>query len=133
MWVKKKTITGCMCLLIAVLTMGILTGCTSTSDDLYQGMTASSEEAFDRVMDSAEEGVNYASGSAKRTTQRGYLLIREYVPYVAVFCVVIGIILAILSRRNKPMRRCAIFGLIIGGPTIAIVFVFGYGFFCSLL
>lgn len=57
MWVKKKTITGCMCLLIAVLTMGILTGCTSTSDDLYQGMTASSEEAFDRVMDSAEEGV----------------------------------------------------------------------------
>ena len=58
---------------------------------------------------------------------RAYKALCGYMPYVMVLSIVFGILVFILAKKNKGLRRFGLYGLCIGIPLCALIFVFGFG------
>lgn len=61
-----------------------------------------------------------------------YQTLCKYMPHVMVLSIVFGILLFILARRNKSLRRFGLYGLCIGIPVCALIFIFGFGTMCGI-
>lgn len=56
-----------------------------------------------------------------------YGSLRTMAPLVSVMSIVLGGIIFVFSKKNKPRKRFALYGLIIGIPILMIVLVYGIG------
>lgn len=119
-----------------ILLLGLLficlCGCSATSSELYQSMENGNAEAYDQVLDNAEQSVENKEKEFEKQMQRKYKYLQTMAPYIMVFCIVIGLLIAVLAKKNNGMRRFAIFGIMFGGVMITIIIVYGFGYFCSI-
>lgn len=61
-----------------------------------------------------------------------YGSLQAMAPGIAVLSIFVGGILFIFSTNNKPLRRFALYGLIIGVPIFLIILVYGVGAFSQV-
>lgn len=95
-----------------------------TGDDVYTNMqNSSAESAFYDLTSSAQ-------GGSVDWTMRLYTFhsgLSSIGPFAMIFSFAAGCLIIILARKNKGLRRFALFGLCIGVPAICIIFIYGLG------
>lgn len=104
-------------------------------------------QIYDQAMEEAMSGFyseakeNDKEGNLFERLTRGFVRmfynrygsLKSMAPGIAVVSVFLGGIIFICSKKNKPRRQFALYGLIIGVPILMLVLVYGIGIFSQML
>lgn len=121
----KKRTTGILIIILTFFTCTLLSGCGNVYKDT---LNRDFENTVSGIMDKTSNQGGNTVDVIRDGILQFFASFRSFAPVVIICCWMFGFAILLVVKKNKKVRKNAIFGIMIGIPFMVIIIVYGSAF-----